>query len=198
MWSPQAACPDDPNSHDRQGPSASFRGVIFNATTTGGSQWRLVANKDAMPRPPVPGEVWLIGGKIRNDPRFGRQVVVDNAELTKASGRLIVGLLQGPNFPNVGEKTARALWDRFGEDLYRILDSGEIEPLFDVLGPSRRAIAQASALVDGWKRLSTEVAAYRWLDRHGFRPSLARKLVDCYGAEVTAKLEANPYRLIAV
>lgn len=177
--------------------STSFRGFIFNATTAGGSRWRLIADKIAMPRTPVPGEVWLIGGKVRNDPRFGRQVIVDSAELTRASGRLIVKLLQGPNFPNVGEKTAQTLWERFGEELYSILDVGDVERLFEVLGPGRRAVAQASTLIDGWKRLSTEVAAYRWLDRHGFRPSLARKLVDCYGADVTSKLEANPYRLIA-
>src|SRR5258708_20890883 len=114
--------------------SASFRGIIFNATTTSGNQWRLIADKHAMPRPPVPGEVWLIGGKIRNHPRFGRQVVVDTAELTKASGRLIVGLLQGPNFPNAGEKTAGALCDGFGEAASRILTTSAAPPDFQVLG----------------------------------------------------------------
>ena len=177
--------------------STSQRGFVFNATATDGRRWRLVADRTAMPRAPVFGEIWVVEGKVRKHERYGRQVVVSSASLTRASGRLIVRLLQGPDFPDIGEKTAQLLWNRCGERLYDILDQGDHAALLDALGSGARAIRQTDVLVDGWKIVAIEPSVYQWLDRHGFDPRLARKLVDCYGPDVLPQIEANPYRLIA-
>lgn len=177
--------------------SASQRGFVFNATGADGKRWRLVADRAAMPRAPVLGEIWSVEGRIRTHQQYGRQVVVSAATLARASGRLIVRLLQGPDFPDIGPKTAQLLWERCGERLYEILDAGDQEPLLEILGIGARGLRQAAVLLDGWKTVSIEPSVYQWLDRHGFPPGLARKLVDCYGAEVLARVEENPYRLMA-
>lgn len=49
-------------------------GAIFNARAHSGDKYRFVAGVNAMPRPPVAGEVWDIEGTICRHPDFGEQV----------------------------------------------------------------------------------------------------------------------------
>lgn len=168
-------------------------GAIFNGTTENGSNHRFVASHKAMPRAPISGEVWQIEGVQRQHPEYGLQVMVQKALLQRPSGRLIIATIaKSGNFPGIGDTRARQLWDRFGEDLYPLLDAGQPEPFVEVIGEHL-----AQVLVEGWELIAIESAVYAWLDRHGAPLWLTRKLIDIYGHEVVEKLEENPYRLLA-
>lgn len=168
-------------------------GAIFRAILDDGRKVRIVADRELMPRPPVPGEIWRIGGIIRSHRIHGPQVHAKEAALERPSGRLIVGALaRNPNFPNIGPVRAQQLWDALGEDLARALDEGDFKAIATVLEPTH-----ARTVVDGWKRISVAAELYAWLDRHGLNPRLAARLIDIYGHETIAKLEENPYRLLA-
>jgi exodeoxyribonuclease V alpha subunit len=170
-------------------------GAIFSARDESGVLHRFIAN--AMPRSPVRGEAWEIAGMQRRHPLYGPQVHVTSAALLRPSGRLIVDILRGPRFPGIGDVTARTLWEAMGESLYDVLDAGDTLALQAILGDSERSRAQVKTLLEVWPEVVAEPQVIRWLDRHGVTPRLARKLLDCYGPQTEAKLNENPYRLLA-
>jgi len=170
-----------------------YGGAIFNASTSTGSRYRIVAAAEVMPRPPVVGEVWAVNGVQKKHPQYGTQVHADRARLCKPSGRLIVQTLTGSrSFPGIGEKTAAKLWTTFGEDLYALLDAGDPEPFGNLLGPDLSRV-----LVQGWRQLSVEAETFRWLDVHGLPMNLARTLIRTYRNDVVATMERNPYCLVS-
>lgn len=171
-----------------------FRGTDVAAP---GPAIRFVADDAAMARPPVEGETWRLIGVRTNDRRYGPQIEVGSALLERPSGRLIVHLLAGRAFPDVGRKTAQSLWDAYGETLYQHLDGQDTGALLAVLGENQRTLRQVETILSGWREARLEPAICGWLDRNGFPPRLARKVMDCYGDETVAKLEENPYRLAA-
>jgi len=168
-------------------------GAIFNGTAEDGTSHRFVAPWNVMPRAPISGETWNIEGVQRRHPDFGLQVEAQKASLQRPSGRLVITMIaQSSSFPGIGETKARKLWERFGEELYQLLDAGYPEPFVDIVGDQLALI-----LVGGWAQMSIEASVYAWLDRHGAPLWLAKKLIDIYAHEVVEKLEENPYRLLA-
>ena len=153
----------------------------------------VVASPTVMPREPVPGEVWEISGVIRSHPKHGPQVDAATATLLRPSGRLIISAIaRNPLFPGIGPKKTQQLWDRFGEDIYTLLDSADPVPFAEIIGDEL-----AQILVEGWAEIGAEIAVYEWLDRHGVNPGLARSIATIYSADAIEKLEENPYRLLA-
>ncbi len=168
-------------------------GAVFNAHTLNGKRYRIVAGVEVMPRLPVCGEVWDIDGALRQHAVYGEQVEARSAILRKPSGRLIIQVITGSRaFPGIGEVKARALWENFGEAIYPLLAASDPAPFAPLLGRELAAI-----LVKGWADLETEADVYQWLDVHGMPVWLSRKLLAIYGSETIAKLNENPYRLLA-
>lgn len=173
--------------------SGSTGGTIFHATGVDGRKNRIIASRDVMPRPPVPGEVWAIDGKKYDHPDYGLQYRATEACLNRPSGRLIIQVMSNsPNFPGIGERRARLLWDSFGEQLYELLDRNDHSPYVSVVGEDLARVVNS-----GWGALATEAAIFAWLDRRGINGCLATKLLDIYGNDVITKLDENPYRLLA-
>ncbi|WP_287849716.1 AAA family ATPase [Acidiphilium sp.] len=174
--------------------SAGAIGAIFRGITSEGRTVRIVANRELMPRPPLPGEVWRIGGVIHHHPTYGAQVHAREVSLERPSGRLIVDVMaRSASFPGIGRTRAKALWDALGENLYSTVDAGDAVALAPIVGEEL-----AQVVIVGWQVMSIDARMFAWLDRHGLSPRLGRALIDLYGAEVIAKVEENPYRLLAL
>lgn len=168
-------------------------GAVFNGLTLDGQRHRIVATAEVMPRPPVTGESWDIDGVQKRHLVHGLQVEARTALLQRPSGRLIVqAIANSRSFPGIGELRARQIWDRFGEGVYPLLTIGDPEPFVEELGTKL-----AKVLVDGWAETALEADVFQWLDKHGSPVWLARKLLAIYGPDTVAKLEENPYRLLA-
>lgn len=173
--------------------SGSYGGAIFNGITEDATKYRLVASSSTMPRPPVAGETWLIEGVMRKHPKHGPYVQANHATLKRPSGRLLVNAIaKSKSFPGIGQTWAQRLWDEFGENLYRLLNTGEAAPFIDLLGSEL-----AELLVKGWRTIAFETDVYSWLDKHGIPVGLANKLISIYGDNILESLENNPYRLLA-
>ena len=146
-----------------------------------------------MPRPPLQGEVWSISGIRGKHLEHGDQVEVSNCVLQRPSGRLVTKVLaESRAFPGIGTITARKLWNEYGEKIYDLLDDGRPSAFAGLIGEEL-----ANVLILGWQEMSVEADVYRWLDARGVPPFLASKLIAIYGREAIAKLEDNPYRLLA-
>lgn len=175
-------------------------GAIFSASTlSGGKKHRFIANAEVMPRAPVVGEVWDIGGTVKTHPEYGPQVEAATAAPRRPTGRLIVNTLaKSKTFKGIGDARAEKLWSEFGEDLYTMLDAcrpddeSRADPFKETLGDEL-----AQVLVDGWLDLAVEADVYRWLDAHAVPVRIARKIINIYGNDAVEKLGDNPYRLLA-
>lgn len=145
------------------------------------------------------GQWWRLTGKaVPTDYEIDGYRVIEHrlcatdAELVRPSGEHIVQLLaSSPAFPGIGEVKARRLWERLGESLYDSLDQADADTLASVVGDEL-----AQGLLAGWRQFG-DTAALRWFQGVGLSLRLSRKLLDVYGSEALAAVEADPYRLLA-
>ena len=169
-------------------------GAIFSGDDETGHRIRVVAPYSTISRPPLCGETWRAEGDYESHPQYGRQFKATRCQFVVPHGRLLVRYLsRSKSFPGIGEATAIKLYEEFGERLDEVMLGGDVESLSKVV--SRPA---ADVLIAGWRARKTEMDLISFLDRHGFEPRLADKLIQCWGEAAKVTLEANPYLLLAV
>jgi exodeoxyribonuclease V alpha subunit len=114
------------------------------------------------------------------------------ATLERISGEhLIQYLNQSALFTGIGQVKARRLWEAFGDDLYRILDEGDLRALSTVLS---RDIA--SNAIDKWAAAG-HGPALKWMQGIGLEVRIGRKVLEFHGSATQAKLQEDPYRLLS-
>ena len=120
------------------------------------------------------------------------QLEATGAALLKPSGEHIVTYLaESPAFEGIGNVKARKLWDVFGDHLYSLLDAGDAQSLTTVL-----TAELAATVVSAWA-IHGDSVTLQWLQRQGFDVALGRKVIQCFGADTSAKIEEDPYRLLS-
>lgn len=145
------------------------------------------------------GQWWSISGSMseRRTTVDGfelveQQVDAEVAQLVRPSGEHIVTYIaENPAFEGLGVAKARRLWDRFGEQLYQLLDAGQASAFTDVLTPEA-----AERLVVTWAAHG-ESQTLQWLQAAGFDVGLGRKVLRYFGDEAQARIEEDPYRLLS-
>lgn len=170
-------------------------GAIFTGQDQSGQKHRIVVPKRAILRVPQIGESWIVEGNIQEHPRYGIQFHAEAAVPIQPKGELITRFLaQNKAFQGVGEVRAKKLWAAFGEGLYVLLDAAEAGPLAEALGSEELA----AKLVEAWGECKAEGQVVRWLEQHEFPMRLANKVMRLWGVEAPEKIQANPYRMLAV
>nr|WP_211162252.1 AAA family ATPase [Aromatoleum petrolei] len=145
------------------------------------------------------GQLWRLTGEatpntiVVNGYRLTESTLTpETMELLRPSGEHIVTLLaECSAFAGIGMVKARRLWDRFGEDLYAILDNGDVKRLEEVM-----TAEAAASLADAWHRWG-DTFTLQWLQSKGFPVALGRKVIDHFSPHPAVKIEGNPYRLIS-
>ena len=145
------------------------------------------------------GQFWRVTGKaepntvIVNGYRLTESTLTpESMELLRPSGEHIVTLLaEGEAFAGIGMVKARRLWDHFGQDLYAILDHGDVKRLEEVMTAD-----VAANLAEAWHRWG-DTFTLQWLQAKGFPVALGRKVIDYFSPNPAIKIEEDPYRLIS-
>ena len=145
------------------------------------------------------GQLWRITGEatpntiVVNGYRLTESTITpESLELLRPSGEHIVTLLaECDAFAGIGMVKARRLWDHFGEDLYAILDNGDVKRLEEVM-----TAEVAASLADAWHRWG-DTFTLQWLQSKGFPVALGRKVVEHFSPHPAIKIEEDPYRLIS-
>ncbi len=145
------------------------------------------------------GQLWRVTGKpepntiVVNGYRLTESTLTPEAmELLRPSGEHIVTLLaEGDAFAGIGMVKARRLWDHFGQDLYTILDNGDVKRLEEVM-----TAEAAASLADAWQRWG-DTFTLQWLQAKGFSVALGRKVIGYFSPHPSIKIEEDPYRLIS-
>ena len=146
-----------------------------------------------------PGQWWKVSGQASkrltdiNGYRVTEwQIEASSALLLQPSGEHIVSFMaDSPAFEGIGRVKARRMWELFGERLYYILDTGDIEALAIIM--SRDSAAQ---VLSAWQEHG-DSRTLQWLQAQGFDVTLGRKVLQFFGAETATKLEEDPYRLLS-
>ncbi len=182
-------------------------GAIFTGVEIDGHGQRVDAKAHVVVKAPhlllqgsvESGQLWRITGVAEDNAivvngyrMIESTIVPETMELLRPSGEHIVALLaECDAFKGIGMVKARRLWDRFGEELYALLDAGEVDRLAQVLPQE-----MAAQLADAWRRWG-DTFTLQWLHSRGFAVALGRKVLDYFGSRASEKIEEDPYRLIS-
>ncbi len=138
------------------------------------------------------GQRLQVRGALEAHPKFGDQVKVASFEAVAPSTRagieayLASGLVRG-----IGPATAEKIVRAFGDDTLRVIED-DPERLREVKGLGPRKIEELAEAVKAQKDLQNVLV---FLRAHGLGAGLAARVVKRYGANASALVEANPYRL---
>lgn len=182
---------------------AIFTGVPVNdvgAVVDAGTYVVVKANRAVLGSALVErGQWWTVSGPSERRPTvvdgfalLEQQVDATSALLARPSGEHIVTFIaENAAFEGFGAVKARRLWDRFGDQLYPLLDAGDPTPFREVLAEDA-----ASRLVKAWASHG-ESRTLQWLQTVGFDVGLGRKVLRFFGEEAQARIEEDPYRLLS-
>lgn len=181
-------------------------GAIFSAIEVDNGGKRLDDTKHYVVKAPYyllhaavePGQLWRVSGPVKPNTITVNgfhltedTITAERMELLRPSGEHIIGLLaESQQFAGIGQVKARRLWDRFGSELYRLLDGADAPRLAEVL-----PLKMAQNLVDAWSRWGDSFMI-QWLQSRGIPIHIAKKVRDLHGRDTARLLEEDPYRLI--
>ena len=132
-------------------------------------------------------------GSYHEDPRFGMQFnVVSFTKMLPEHPDFIVRFLSRPNFPGIGNKTATAIVEKYGNDvLDRIRQEDDF--VIDVKGLSA---VKAQKIIDVIRTQDPLEDAVSFLVAHGLGNKQIIKITKEYGEKAIEVIKDNPYRLV--
>lgn len=180
--------------------SARNNGSIFKmdaVTADNVVSIKIKADYHALPSMPSIGEVWRVSGAFSKSKEYGTQLIATECCRTRPKGTILIQFIgNNRKFAGVGNTKAKRLWAAFGEDLYSVLDRGDVVTLTDKKkGGLTHVVAQN--LVDTWATYAAETPVIEWLNKHEFPVGLASKVVNFWGSQALEKINDDPYRLLA-
>lgn len=145
------------------------------------------------------GQWWNVSGSVIEQRRVidgfevqEKQIDAYAAHLTMPSGEhLVTFLSENKAFEGIGLVKARRLWEKYGENLYTMLDSGDARAFVPALQSD-----MAVRLVEAWSKHG-ESRSLQWLQTAGFDLRLGRKVLKFFGEDTQARIEEDPYRLLS-
>lgn len=144
------------------------------------------------------GEHWAVKGSTKIIQRKIKRFIVSefnvfptSLERIQESGELIVySLTENPLFSGIGMIRARKLWNQFGEQLYKILNHGDVDILSEII-----PVTVAKKLIMAWKNYDKS-SIYGFLHKNNLSLALGKKLISFYGDETIERIAEDPYRLL--
>ena len=136
----------------------------------------------------------VLRGRWETHPKYGRQLQVEAVELDldlDPEG-LAHYLAHHPAIKGIGPVKARRIAFRFGADFERVLTE---DPQL-IADEARIPLETVEALRDEWLRTKTVNTALVWLSTYGLTHHQVSTLVEKYGNNVVAILNADPYLIV--
>ncbi len=138
------------------------------------------------------GEAVELNGEWITHSKFGRQFNVEGFKMSlPASREGIIKFLGSRIIKGIGERTARKIVDRFGEQTLDILDNN-IDRLLEVKGFTKRKIEEVRK---GWLAQRAVKNAMIALQSLGITSGIAMKIYKTYGEQSVNIVKTNPYKL---
>ncbi len=141
---------------------------------------------------PMPGQTLKVRGEWRDNPKWGRQFQVMEAEVQAPSSiEGIQAYLQSGFIKGIGPAYAERIVAHFGKKTLQVLER-EPDRLMEVRGIGESRLRQ---FIQGWKEHQDARELMLFLQSHGVGTSLAFRIFKYYGEHALAIVKENPYRL---
>ncbi len=144
--------------------------------------------------PPVSvGEVVEAEGEWVNNSRFGEQFAVEHVEVKPpATKDAVFKYLSSGLFKGIGEVTAYAIVEKFGENALNIIETDPAK-LAQVKGVS---VKKAMSISETYMSLREMQETIVYLQGYGVPLNTALRIYKAYEASTRRIIEENPYRLV--
>lgn len=138
------------------------------------------------------GEPIQVWGKVHDDPRYGVQFRVTQAQpALPSTARGVVEYLKSKRFEGIGKTLAEKLVDHLGVDALRKVRE-DPEVLREIKGLSK---AKRATLLRTLEEQAEAEATHVFLYGHGIGPVLAARISKKFGHDAVRLLRAEPFRL---
>lgn len=138
----------------------------------------------------VVGDILEIKGYFFNHKTYGRQISIkqwriqsENRSMNQFLAFLSSGAIKG-----IGPKIAQRIIKKFGDDTLNVFEK-DLNKLLCIQGVTKKSLP---FIEKSWHK----VKHYHFLYSLGISARQVEKIIEKYGAEATAKIKENPYRLI--
>lgn len=134
-------------------------------------------------------------GQWTYDNKYGWGFRAELAELiTPSTLQAAKSLLSSSTFPGVGDKTAQAIVNTFGDATFDVITN---DPDRIMTVPGMRA-DRAASLVVNWRRVTGYLRAVKLLAPFGFSDVRIQRIYDRFGENTAEKITENPYDLVEI
>jgi exodeoxyribonuclease V alpha subunit len=177
----------------------TVKNVTFHNHDNGYSVLKLLRDGSAQPFTAVghlsrvsPGELLDLTGEWVKHETFGEQFRIDAfTPVTPAGREALERYLGGGAIKGIGPGIARKLVDRFGEDVFDVLDAEprRLDEIPELRGRKKEKILKA------WEESKGIRDVMFFLQAHNLSLGLSHRLIKQYGPGAAEVLKKNPYRL---
>jgi exodeoxyribonuclease V alpha subunit len=172
--------------------------VLLPLGNTYGDSIKVKINKKTASGCPVPciGQIWEITGAYDKMTAYGEQIIADFAQIALPKGSSIVYFLtRNPAFAGIGVKTAKKLWALYGDELYEILSSRNVNKLIRKINLSETVI---TILFEKWNDYLESFLTIEFFNSIKLPAHLAWKARELWGNDLQERITEDPYRLLAL
>lgn len=142
--------------------------------------------------PTVPGIELLLRGQYAKHPKFGRQFKVAFWEQVAPTGKeSMINFLSSGLFPGIGEKKAADIYQRFGDDSYKIIQQ-QPSRLNEISGIGPKTIED---IQETFGKHNQNLELRRYLMDLGLSTFQIQKIIDTYHEQALDVIKTNPYKL---
>jgi exodeoxyribonuclease V alpha subunit len=136
-------------------------------------------------------EIELIGKWVENQ-KYGMQLAVECCRIPRPkTPEGIIAYLSSDLIKGIGDKLARAIVGRFGENTLDIFDNSP-ERLLEISGITEKKL---TVILDGFRESAGLRDIMTALAIFGVTPKKAEKVLEAYGAQAVEIVRENPYIL---
>lgn len=138
------------------------------------------------------GQLLLLTGEMITHPTFGNQLKVESAtEIVPESLEGIEKYLASGVITGIGPATAKRIVDRFGTDVFDIMDTN-ISRLLEIEGIGRKKL---ELIIQSYEKSREVRTIMVFLQSYGVTPAQCMKIYYRYGQNSIAIVKENPYVL---
>jgi len=183
--------------------TGKVKSVVFSNKQTGFHVLRVVPdgdNKEIRVAGSFPGVNLSVGNRVRlrgkqeTHPTYGDQLTASTCEVIPEKGKSGIIAYMVSQVPTIGIVTASRLYDTFGEDLVKILDS---DPEAIKTCPFLNS-NQMDSIISEWSKASASRNTSIYLSDLGLTSSQIKTVLTSFGVNSRRAIETDPYCLAAL
>jgi ATP-dependent exoDNAse (exonuclease V) alpha subunit len=149
----------------------------------------------SFPKPYEDAEV-IISGDVIVNPQYGKQISIKELKIKAdtSSKEGIINYLAKGEIEGIGVQLAEKIYDTFGEDTIDIV-MNETDRLLEIYGIGKKTVQKVK---DSLTFLKTHEPTIKYLTKIGISYRTIMQLIEEFGNDTVAIIQANPYEILDV